>query len=314
MNKNHFETKLTQLISKENILRSEPLSKHTTFRIGGPADYIIFPSTILELQNILSLCRKEQIDYYIIGNGSNLLVGDYGYQGVIIKICKNLSYLRWEERESKLFVQAGAGILLSKFAMEISKLGYKGLEFAVGIPGTLGGGITMNAGAYGSEIKDFIQSVTVISSGGTQMTFQKEELEFEYRTSRIQKENLIVTEATFLLEKGEKGQITEKVTELNKQRREKQPLEYYSAGSTFKRPPNNFAGKLIMEAGLRGYRIGDIMVSDKHCGFVVNVGNGTAKEVCEVMKHIVSEVNRQFGVQLEPEVRFLGIFERGIEE
>lgn len=305
-----FQKELEAIIVTGQVLQEELLSKHTTFKIGGPAEYFVTPGTKEELIQLVQLCQNKQIPYYILGNGSNLLVGDKGYRGVMIHLFGTLNeiFMEKDTKQGVIVVSAGAGIMLSKLAMEVARAGYTGFEFAAGIPGTLGGAITMNAGAYGGEIKDCIQSVTIITPKGEVKTLTKDELELGYRTSKIQKSGYIVLEAKFEFKEGDTKEILSKVNELNRKRREKQPLEYPSAGSTFKRPEGYFAGKLIQDAGLRGYRVGDVMVSEKHCGFVVNVGNGTAKQVMELVKHVDEVVYEQFEVHLEPEIRMVGEF------
>lgn len=305
-----FELELLQIIGEANVKKAEPMKLHTTFRIGGPADYYVSPEDETELQELLLLCKKRGIPFYVLGNGSNVLFGDYGYRGVVIEIKEKFSYLTWKERieGGDATVVAGAGILLSKLAKEVANKSLTGFEYAAGIPGTLGGAVTMNAGAYGGEIKDHIVRAKVLSRDGQILNLSREELELGYRRSVIMKEQYIVLEAEFTFSTGDMETITEKIKELSRQRREKQPLEFPSAGSTFKRPEGYFAGKLIQDAGLRGFRIGDIMVSEKHCGFVVNVGNGTASQVKEVVEKVTEKVNSDFGVILEPEVRFVGEF------
>lgn len=289
----------------DNVKLNEDMKLHTTFRIGGPADYYVEPNTKEEVKQLLLLCRKEEMPYYIIGNGSNLLVGDKGFRGIIIQIGKHLSKISFKENGQ---VTAQTGVMLSKLAMEIAEHSYTGFEFAAGIPGTLGGAVTMNAGAYGGEIKDCIVSALVVNQKGEFITLSKEQLELSYRNSIIQKEQYIVLEATFQFEKADKTKVLETISDLNQRRRDKQPLNYPSAGSTFKRPEGYFAGKLIMDAGLKGYRVGGIMVSDKHCGFVVNVDNGTAKEALMLIEDVKRKVLEEFGVELEPEVRLIGEF------
>lgn len=302
-----FEEKIALLLQEEQIKRNEILAKHTTFRIGGPADYFLTPSCGEQVKEIVALCKEQNIPFYVLGNGSNVLASDEGYKGVIIHIGTGMD--RWQkisDENETVVITAGCGIMLAKLAKEVASLGLKGFEFAGGIPGTLGGAIAMNAGAYGGEIKDCILNAKVLTGDGEIRMLDKEELQLGYRSSVIQKEAYIVLEASFSFSKGEKKEIIEKMEMFNEQRREKQPLQYPSAGSTFKRPEGHFAGKLIQDAGLRGYRVGDLMVSEKHCGFVVNVGNGTAKEAKQLMKDVQRIVYEQFQVTLEPEVRFLG--------
>jgi UDP-N-acetylenolpyruvoylglucosamine reductase len=289
----------------ENVKMNENMSNHTSFRIGGPADYFVTPSSVEELQNVISQCQRENVPYYIIGNGSNLLVGDQGFRGVMIQIVKYFNQIELVENGQ---VKAGAGMMLSRLAVQVAEHNLTGLEFEAGIPGTLGGAVTMNAGAYGGEIKDFLVSVEVLDNQGKVFTLQKEELELGYRTSILQKKSYVVLSALFFLPQGNKEESLKKIMELNFRRKEKQPLEYPSAGSTFKRPEGYFAGKLIMDSGLTGYRVGDIMVSEKHCGFVINAGNGTAKDVRTLIQDVQNTVFEKFGVKLETEVKFLGEF------
>ncbi|MBQ3602032.1 MAG: UDP-N-acetylmuramate dehydrogenase [Lachnospiraceae bacterium] len=304
-----FEQEIREILEPKQIKKDEKLEKHTTFRIGGPADFFVIPKSADEVKQIIKLCMENHTDYFILGNGSNLLVGDKGYRGVILHIGSGMDSLEFAaNEEGRTIVTAGAGISLAKLAKEIGKRGLTGFEFAGGIPGTLGGAITMNAGAYGGEIKDCIVSATVVNQNGDILTLTKEQLQLGYRESIIQKEPYIVVEAKFEFEKGQVEEIQGKMAELNKQRREKQPLEFPSAGSTFKRPEGHFAGKLIMDAGLAGYQVGDIKVSEKHCGFVVNVGKGTAADVRKLMDHVRDIVYEKYQVKLDPEVRMIGEF------
>lgn len=286
------------------VLVDEPMRRHTTFRIGGPADYLIRPETEEVLRKILALCAEEKLPYFILGNGSNLLVSDQGYRGVIIQIYKNFQQCVTEGN----VIRAGAGILLSRLSAAAGEAGLTGLEFASGIPGTLGGAVFMNAGAYGGEMKDILSWADVLDEERKRRRLSAEELELGYRTSRVKKEGWIVTGAELKLKFGDPEKIREKIEELKAARTSKQPLEYPSAGSTFKRPEGYFAGKLIMDAGLRGFRVGGAQVSEKHCGFVINTGNATAADVRELMRQIQEKVWEKYQVRLEPEVRFLGDF------
>ena len=295
---------LCECAGEEQVLKNELLKSHTTFRIGGPADYFVTPENADQLKAVIEVCKTNHIPWYIIGNGSNLLVGDAGYRGVIIQIYRNMNNIKVVE--DTLEVQAGA--LLSRISAAALEHSLTGMEFASGIPGTIGGAVVMNAGAYGGEMKDIVSSVTVLKKNGTIVDIPAEKMEFGYRTSVIKKEQYIVLGAVLRLQKGEEHAIRERMEELRKQRTSKQPLEYPSAGSTFKRPEGYFAGKLIMDAGLRGYRVGDAMVSEKHCGFVINAGNATARDVRTLMDDVSRRVREQFGVELEPEVKFLGEF------
>lgn len=298
---------LSQKILKENILANEPMKKYTTFRVGGPADIIVKPSTIEEIQFVVATCKENGVPYYVMGNGSNLLVDDLGFRGVIIQVYKNLG----EVTISGNTVTAQAGALLSKIATKAAEEELTGFEFAHGIPGTLGGAVTMNAGAYGGEIKDVIVSAKVMNQDGKVYELSREELELGYRKSIVEKEGLIVLEATLSLQKGDKEAILAAMKDFNGRRRDKQPLDKPSAGSTFKRPmPKEgeaqlYAGKLIEDSGLRGFRIGGAAVSDKHCGFVVNEGNATFKELTELIKYVQDTVKAKFGVYLETEVKII---------
>lgn len=283
---------------------SEPMKKHTTFRIGGEADYFVMPRTKEEVKQTVAVCREEQAPYSIVGNGSNLLVSDAGYRGVVIQIFKEMS--RAEAEGTRIRAQAGAS--LAKIAGIALEAGLCGFEFAAGIPGTLGGACVMNAGAYGGEMKDVLVNVTVLDEEGRIVTIDKEHLELGYRTSVIAKKGYVVLEAELELQEGNPEEIRTLMDELKDKRTSKQPLEYPSAGSTFKRPEGYFAGKLIQDAGLRGFRVGDAMVSEKHCGFVINAGEASAAEVDSLMKQVSERVQAQFGVTLEPEVKRLGDF------
>ncbi|MBQ8558698.1 MAG: UDP-N-acetylmuramate dehydrogenase [Tyzzerella sp.] len=299
-----FDDKIMNMIDATRIYREEPMKKHTTFRVGGNADYFIVPKTTEEVKNVVTLCKETDMPYYILGNGSNLLVSDKGYQGVIIQIYKEMNEIFIEGDQIK--VQAGA--LLSKIGSAALESGLTGFEFASGIPGTIGGAVVMNAGAYGGEMKDVLEEVTVLTPEGEVIVLQKEELELGYRTSIIAKKDYIVLEAKLKLEKGDRDAIKAKMDELKLQRTTKQPLEYPSAGSTFKRPEGYFAGKLIQDAGLRGFQVGGAQVSEKHCGFVINKDHATAADVWELMCQVRAIVKEKFGVELEPEVKRLGEF------
>ena len=295
---------LCSISGKENVLADEQMSGHTTFRIGGPADYFVTPSGTDEIAEIVRLCRDEDVPYYVIGNGSNLLVGDKGYRGVIIQIYKNMNRIDVQGRE--IHVQAGA--LLSRTAAAACEAGLTGMEFASGIPGTLGGAVRMNAGAYGGEMKQILKNATVLIPAGEIRTLAADEMKLGYRTSIVSKMDYIVLEAVLVLTPGSREEIRARMEELKEKRVEKQPLEYGSAGSTFKRPEGYFAGKLIEDAGLRGFRVGNAQVSEKHCGFVINRGGATAREVAELMETVARRVEENSGVRLEPEVKKIGEF------
>lgn len=273
--KDYMIEKLSKIINKESIYINEPMKKHTTFRVGGPADFYITPTEVSQIANIIRLCKEEQIPYFILGNGSNLLVSDQGYRGVVIQVYKNLNQIHVEGCK----IKAQAGVLLSQIAKKALDAGLTGFEFASGIPGTLGGAAVMNAGAYGGEMKDVLVSVTALDQNGNILTLKAEDLKLGYRTSIIKEKGYIVVEAELELQAGDKEQIQKRMEELKVQRVTKQPLEFPSAGSTFKRPTGYFAGKLIQDAGLRGYRVGDAQVAEKHCGFVINRGEATAAEI-----------------------------------
>lgn len=292
------------IVGSDNVYFEEPMKKHTTFRIGGAADYYLCPHTPEEIREIIQVCREEQIPWFVIGNGSNLLVSDSGYRGAVIQIYRNFSRVVCEET----VIRAQAGALLSQIAAQAQKSLLTGFEFAAGIPGTLGGAVTMNAGAYGGEMKDVLKSATVLTGDGQIRRLSAEELKLGYRTSIIKSGEYTVLEAEIGLERGDEEKIRSRMEELREQRKTKQPLEYPSAGSTFKRPEGYFAGKLIMDAGLRGFCVGGAQVSEKHCGFVINTGDATAADVVGLIREIQRRVEEQFGVKLEPEVRFLGEF------
>ena len=291
-------------VPEEDILTEEPMSRHTTFRIGGEAACFIRISSEEQLRKLIPYFENVSIEYFVLGRGSNLLVGDKGYPGVILQISDACQQI--EAEGNRLQVQAGAA--LSKVALFAMERGLEGLEFAAGIPGTVGGGVVMNAGAYGGEMKQVVESVRVLSSEGEILTLDNDTMEFGYRTSIIRKRNFTVLSVTFRLREGNREEIRARIEDFQKRRMEKQPLNYPSAGSTFKRPEGYFAGKLIMDAGLRGFQIGDARVSDKHCGFVVNVGKATARDVTDVIEEVQEKVRERFGVSLEREVIYLGKF------
>ncbi len=296
--------KLQKLLGEAKVLANEPMASHTTFRIGGAADYFVMPETTEELADVLKICKEDGVPYFILGNGSNLLVGDKGFRGVVIQLYKNFDGLQIEGTT----VTAKAGAMLIRVAKEAGKAGLSGLEFASGIPGTIGGAMVMNAGAYGGEMKDVVTAVTVLTKDGAIKTLTGEEMNFRYRGSVVEDEGYIVLEAVMELKEGCLEEIQARIEELSVQRKTKQPIEYPSAGSTFKRPEGYFAGKLIQDAGLRGYRVGGAQVSEKHCGFVINAGGATAADVMKLMQDVSDKVKDQFGVALEPEVKRIGEF------
>lgn len=299
-----FYQKLTKILSEDRIRTQEPMKMHTTFRVGGPADYFVMPESSGEVQQVISLCREEKMPYYVIGNGSNLLVSDEGYRGVILQIYRTMSRI---EAEGTL-IRAQAGALLSAIAAKAYENSLTGFEFAAGIPGTIGGASVMNAGAYGGEMKDVIRSVTVLDQDGKIRKIEREDLEMGYRTSIISKEGYITLEAEIELSEGKPEEIKALMDDLRTRRVTKQPLEYPSAGSTFKRPEGYFAGKLIQDTGLAGFQVGGAQVSEKHCGFVINKENATAADIDSLMRQVSEKVKEKFGVTLEPEVKRLGVF------
>ncbi len=304
MKEKDFEQLLIEAAGEDNVKFNESMKNHTTFRIGGAARYFVMPDSVAVLQEVLHLCVSNQVPYFIIGNGSNLLVSDTGYDGVVIQLFKNYNEVRVEGS----CVRAQAGALLSKVASSALNAGLTGFEFAAGIPGTVGGAIVMNAGAYGGEMKDIVEEVTAMDEQGNVIVLHREELDLGYRTSILQKKSYIALEVLFKLENGSKAAIKTRMDELKELRTSKQPLEFPSAGSTFKRPEGNFAGKLIMEAGFCGFQIGGARVSDKHCGFVINVGDATAADVMELTGQIQKKVLEETGITLEMEIRRLGEF------
>ena len=299
-----IKQKFCRHLGEERVLVEEPMCDHTTFRIGGPAEVFVMPESCEQIAWVIEQCRQEEIPYFILGNGSNLLVSDSGYRGVIIQLDRNLGAITVNGTE----IRAEAGALLSTIAATARKSSLTGFEFAGGIPGTLGGAVTMNAGAYGGEMKDVLKEVTVMDQSGKVLTIPADKLELGYRTSIVKTAGYIVLEAVIALKEGDIEEITALGRSLSARRIEKQPLEYPSAGSTFKRPEGYFAGKLIMDSNLRGYRVGGAQVSEKHCGFVINAGGATAQDVVTLMKNVTDIVYEKFGVKLEPEVKFLGEF------
>lgn len=299
-----FETRLFHTIDKEKIYVNEKMEKHTTFRIGGPADYFVMPSDVTDVKAVIELCEQEKVPYYVVGNGSNLLVGDKGFRGVIIRIAGNMNQLQADGE----VITAQAGCSLAQIAGKALDEELAGFEFAAGIPGTLGGAVRMNAGAYGGEIKDVLESAVVLTREGKVMELSVNEMEFGYRTSIIERTGWTILGGKISLHKGKREEIKAVMDDLREKRVSKQPLEYPSAGSTFKRPKGYFAGKLIQDAGLRGFRVGGACVSEKHSGFVINIDHATADDVVSLMEQVDEKVRAQFGVGLEPEVRRIGEF------
>ncbi|MBQ7039172.1 MAG: UDP-N-acetylmuramate dehydrogenase [Clostridia bacterium] len=296
-----MKDKLAAVCTNGKVLVNEPMKNHITFKTGGPADYFIMPATISELKRILAVAREEDLPVTVIGNGSNLLVLDKGIRGLVICTLE-LKEITVDGQE----ITASCGVSLAALAGKAREHGLTGLEFASGIPGTVGGGIVMNAGAYGGSLSECAVETLCMDESGNLKTFRGDEQQFGYRKSAFSKGDLFVLQTKFDLHKGISQEISELMAELNARRREKQPLEKPSAGSTFKRPEGYFAGKLIEDAGLKGYRVGGASVSEKHAGFIVNDMDGSASDVLAVIEHCKNVVYEKFGVMLEPEVRILG--------
>ena len=299
----HFYDEITTALPELQVLKDEPMSRHTTFRIGGPADYFVCPDRE-QIAAVLAVAKKCGMAITVIGNGSNLLVGDKGIRGLVVEIGSAMNQIMVDKNH----ITAGAGALLSQVAAKAAAAELGGMEFAAGIPGSVGRAVTMNAGAYGGEMKDILRTVTVLTPEGELKTLDVSEMDLSYRHSCVPEQQYIVLEAEIELGYKPEEEIRAQMEELRNKRIEKQPLEYPSAGSTFKRPEGYFAGKLIMDAGLRGYRVGDAQVSEKHCGFVINRKNASAQEVRQLMQDVQDKVKAQFGVMLEPEVKMLGEF------
>lgn len=310
-----FVKSVTEQLPQLGLLRDEPMKKHTTFRIGGPADYYAEPD-MSRISKLIEIAKACDMPVTVIGNGSNLLVGDKGIRGLVIGIGKGMSEIEVTEAVAQDFtaqdnchiITAGAGAILAAVEAKAAEASLSGLEFASGIPGSVGGAVVMNAGAYGGEIKDVLIDATVLTADGELKTVTRDELDLSYRHSIVPEKGYIVLSARFRLTPKPKDEIKSYMAELRAKRVEKQPLEYPSAGSTFKRPEGYFAGKLIMDAGLRGYSVGDAQVSEKHCGFVVNKGEAAAADVLTLIKDVQETVLKQFGVKLEPEVKMIGEF------
>lgn len=315
-----FVKSVTEQLPQLSLLQDEPMKKHTTFRIGGAADYYAEPD-VSQISKLIEIAKACDMPVAVIGNGSNLLVGDKGIRGLVIGIGKGLSAIEVTEavaqqstaqdftaQGNSRIITAGAGAILAAVAAKAAEASLSGLEFASGIPGSVGGAVVMNAGAYGGEIKDVLIDATVLTAEGELKTVTRDELDLSYRHSIVPEKGYIVLSARFMLTPKPQDEIKAYMAELRAKRVEKQPLEYPSAGSTFKRPEGYFAGKLIMDAGLRGYSVGDAQVSQKHCGFVVNKGEATAADVLTLIKDVQETVLKQFGVKLEPEVKMIGEF------
>lgn len=293
---------IKKISGEQNVMIDEPMKKHSSFRVGGTVDILVTPRSIFQLRKILKFCKKENIPIFIMGNGSNLIVSDKGIRGVVVKIFDNLSEYSIEGNTMSVY----SGALLSKISKVALKNELTGLEFAAGIPGTLGGAVAMNAGAYGGEMKDIVVKTKYMDLDGETKVLDGEEHEFGYRTSYILKNSCIVLKSVLQLKRGKKQEIKALMDDLNKKRKEKQPLEMPSAGSVFKRPEGYFAGKLIEDCKLKGYRIGGAQVSEKHCGFIVNTGDATASDIQKLIKHIQKTVKTAHGIELQTEVRVIG--------
>lgn len=286
---------------EDNVIADAQMKNYVHFRVGGAADILLIPETKEQVINSIEICRSNNVPFYVVGNGSNLLVRDGGIRGVVIKLGDVKNILVEGDK-----VNAECGALLKEVSSAGLSNSLTGFEFACGIPGTVGGAVFMNAGAYHGEISDVIESADVIDNEGNVITLNKEELELGYRSSSVMKKGYVVLSAIFKLQSGEEEKIKERVDDLTFMRESKQPLEYPSAGSTFKRPEGYFAGKLIQDAGLKGFTLGGAAVSEKHSGFVINKSGATAKDIIDLIHHIQDEVKKQFGVELHPEVRIIG--------
>ncbi len=305
--KNVLTEKLSEVMDLKNLFPDEPLSRHTSFRIGGPAAFYAVCANETELKDVIRVCKEEKVNRFLLGNGTNVLAKDTGYDGVILNLGGGFDSLSIEENinDGTALVTAGAGVNLTRLSVYALKKGFTGLEFAHGIPGSVGGAVFMNAGAFGGEIGDRIVSVKAMTPEGEIRVYRKDELGFGYRKSRFTDSGEIILEAVFVLKVFPRIPIRTLMEEFKRRRIEKQPLDLPSAGSAFKRPEGNFAGKLIEEAGLKGFRSGDAAVSEKHAGFIVNLGNATSKDVEDVIDTVRNKVFLNSGIMLEPEIRVL---------
>lgn len=297
-----FLVKLQNVLAKSQILLNEPMKYHTTFRIGGPADYLLLPSSVEQVVKVFKLIREYSMPLTVLGNGSNILVLDKGIRGVVVKFDEQMAYLKADG--SKIY--AGSGVLLKNLSAFAAANSFTGLEFAVGIPGSVGGAAFMNAGAYDGEISQVVSGVTAVTLDGEVVRYTRDEARFGYRRSIFQENHQVICEVEFTMDKGDAAAIYEKMADLTKRRESRQPLEMPSAGSTFKRPPGYFAGTLIEQTGLKGLKVGGAQVSLKHAGFVVNAGEATAADVLNLISEVQRLVFEQHGVELHPEVRTIG--------
>ncbi len=302
MDRDEVMEDLKKKLCIKKIFKNEPMSKHTSFRVGGPADIMVIPETVEEIRTLLSCIKENKYPFFIMGNGSNLLVKDKGIRAIVIKILDNFNNISVNDD----IIEAETGILLSKLSNVAMRNGLSGLEFASGIPGTLGGAIVMNAGAYGGQISDVLLETEYIDLEGQIKILEMEKHDFGYRKSYFNNGSYIVLRARLKLVKCDREQINKKMQILNAQRTEKQPLSFPSAGSIFKRPEGHFTGKLIQDAGLRGFTIGGAQVSEKHTGFIINKGGATAKDIIDMIQCIKQKVRDKSGVELETEVRIVG--------
>jgi UDP-N-acetylmuramate dehydrogenase len=296
-----YKDLFNKIYKESQVQLDAKMSEHIYFKVGGAVDILLTPDNVNQLKETITICKENEIPFYVIGNGSNILVKDGGIRGVVIKLCE-LNNI--ERVDNKIIAECGA--LLKDVSQEATDGALSGFQFACGIPGSVGGAVFMNAGAYDGEISFVIEKAEVLDDKQEIIVLSKEELNLGYRQSLVMQKGYVVLSATFNLVPGDKEKIQERVDALTTRRVDRQPLEYPSAGSTFKRPEGHFAGKLIEDAGLKGFSIGGASVSEKHAGFVINKGNGTAKDVLDVINHVKNEVQRQFGVELHPEVRILG--------
>lgn len=302
MKSNPVADHLSQIIPAPRLKFNEPLKTHTSFKIGGPADILLFPANLTELCAAVKICGQNDVPVTVIGKGSNLLVRDKGVRGLVVKMDEHFAYIK---RQGSNII-AGAGVFLKDLAQQAAAWSLSGVEFVVGIPGTLGGAIVMNAGAYDGEMKDVIKSVTVVDDKGEVRIFSDDALDFGYRRSPFQNGQYIVAEAELCLVQEAPEVIANRIRDLTERRESRQPLEMPSAGSTFKRPPGYFAGTLIEQAGLKGLRFGGAQVSEKHAGFIINAGDASASDVLALIKEVQQKVHNQFGVELYPEVQVIG--------
>lgn len=297
-----MDSELKDLFPADRIKINEPMRDHTSFKVGGPADYMVTPENLEELEKVIAFCRDKKLNFFILGLGSNILVRDKGIRGIVVKLGNGFKNVTIDGEQ----ISAEAGISLSDLAREAAGHGLGGLEFAEGIPGSLGGAVVMNAGAYGGEMKDILMEVTAISQDGDIKKYFPDEMSMTYRKSTFQLNGDTVISAVLKLHKDNVESIQARMEDFARRRKEKQPLEYPSAGSTFKRPPNHFVGPMIEELGLKGYQIGGAQVSTKHAGFIINAGNATASDVLALIDFIQKRVKERYSVELQPEIKVIG--------